>query len=107
MVVLNDNTAPIADLPSLPTLTGQCEINSLTAPTATDNCAGSLIGTHNASLPITSNTTITWTYDDGNGNTTTQMKNVVLNDNTAPLADRSEERRVGKESRYWWGQTEQ
>lgn len=82
-----DNNAPVADVASLANVNGQCEVTSLTAPTATDNCSGSITGTHNASLPITSNTTITWTYDDGDGNTSTQTQNVVLNDNTAPVAD--------------------
>ncbi len=86
-VVLNDVTAPIADLGSLPDLTAQCEITSLTPPSATDNCAGTITGTHNASLPISNNTTITWTYDDGEGNTSTQAQNVIINDVTAPLAD--------------------
>ena len=27
---------------------------------------------------------VTWTYDDGNGNTTTQTQNIVANDVTAP-----------------------
>lgn len=85
-VVINDNTDPVADAPSLSTLNSQCEITSLTAPTATDNCAGAITATHNASLPISSNTTITWTYDDGNGNSVTQTQNVVINDNTPPVA---------------------
>lgn len=86
-IVINDVTAPTADVASLSALSAQCEITSLTAPTASDNCVGSVIGTHNATLPITSSSTITWTYDDGNGNTTTQTQNVVINDNTAPTAD--------------------
>lgn len=86
-VVINDLTAPVADMGSLTTITAQCEVTSLTAPTATDNCEGTIIGTHGESLPITSNTTIVWTYDDGNGNVSTQMQSVVINDNTAPVAD--------------------
>ena len=87
-VVINDVTAPVADAASLSAITSQCEITSLTAPTATDNCAGTITGVHDATLPITSSTTITWTYDDGNGNTSTQMQNVVINsDNTVPVAD--------------------
>lgn len=86
-VVLNDNTAPSPNLASLPTLTDQCAVTSLVAPTALDNCTGSITGTHNASLPITSSASITWTYNDGNGNTSTQTQNVVINDITAPVAD--------------------
>lgn len=82
-----DNVAPVADVVNLPNVTGQCQITSLTAPTATDACSGPINGTHNASFPITSNTTITWTYDDGDGNTSTQTQDVVLNDNTDPVPD--------------------
>jgi hypothetical protein len=56
----------------------ECEVPFLTAPTATDNCSGSVVGTHNALFPITSNTTVTWSYNDGNGNTTTQSQEVVV-----------------------------
>ncbi|MFK7783559.1 MAG: LamG-like jellyroll fold domain-containing protein [Crocinitomicaceae bacterium] len=86
-VVLNDISAPIADIASLSDVSAQCSVTSLTAPTATDNCLGSITGTHNASFPITSTTAVTWTYNDGNGNTSTQMQNVVINDNTAPVPD--------------------
>lgn len=86
-IVIDDNTAPVADLTSLPILNAQCEVTTLTAPTATDNCAGIITGTHNATLPISTNTTITWTYNDGQGNTSTQTQNVVLNDNIAPIAN--------------------
>jgi carbon monoxide dehydrogenase subunit G len=86
-VVIDDVTAPLADNSTLADVTAECEVTSLTAPTATDNCAGSITGTHNATLPITASTVITWTYEDGNGNTSTQTQNVVIDDVTAPLAD--------------------
>ncbi len=86
-MVLNDNIDPVADLASLPDVSGQCSITSLTSPSATDNCSGALIGTHNVSFPVNSTTVVTWTFDDGNGNTSTQMQNIVINDNTAPVAD--------------------
>jgi hypothetical protein len=65
-VVINDAAAPLANSASLSTINSVCQIVSLTAPAAKDNCSGAIVGTHNVSLPITSNTTITWTYDDGN-----------------------------------------
>jgi hypothetical protein len=86
-IVLVDNVAPAPIVTSLPDLNGICEISSLTAPEANDNCAGTLIGTTTTVLPITSNTTITWIYNDGNGNTSTQTQNVVLNDNVSPIPD--------------------
>lgn len=84
-----EGIAPVADLATLPDVTAECEVTSLTAPTATDNCAATLIVTNNASLPITAQgtTVVTWTYDDGNGNTSTQTQNVILTDVTAPVPD--------------------
>jgi gliding motility-associated-like protein len=88
-VVINDNIAPVVDAAVLADLNGECEVTSLTAPTATDNCAGSITGTHNVILPISlqGTTIITWTYDDGNGNIETQVQEVVINDISAPVPD--------------------
>ncbi|TCO10816.1 HYR-like domain-containing protein [Natronoflexus pectinivorans] len=88
-VVINDVTAPVPDLADLPDITAECMVTVLTAPTATDNCAGTITGTHDAELPITDQgtTVVTWTYDDGNGNVSTQQQNVVINDVTAPVPD--------------------
>ncbi|MDG1333236.1 MAG: gliding motility-associated C-terminal domain-containing protein [Crocinitomicaceae bacterium] len=88
-VVIDDNIAPVADLASLPSVTGECDVTSLTPPTATDNCAGAITGTHNAILPITiqGTTIVTWTYDDGNGNIETQVQEVIINDVSAPVPD--------------------
>ncbi|WP_348661462.1 T9SS type B sorting domain-containing protein [Croceibacter atlanticus] len=82
-----DNIAPVPDITPLATLTDQCQIDMLTAPTATDNCVGSVTGTTTTTTPITSSTTITWTYTDANGNSSTQDQDVVINDTTAPVAD--------------------
>ncbi|WP_281777987.1 T9SS type B sorting domain-containing protein [Croceibacter atlanticus] len=82
-----DNIAPVPDITPLTTLTDQCQIDMLTAPTATDNCVGSVTGTTSTTTPITSSTTITWTYTDANGNSSTQDQDVVINDTTAPVAD--------------------
>ncbi len=84
-VVINDVTPPVVDIAELPELTDECSITHLVVPTATDNCSGSVTGTHNVSLPITSSTTITWTYTDASGNSSTQLQNVIINDTTAPV----------------------
>lgn len=78
-IVIADVTAPVPDLAQLPDLTNQCEATNLVAPTATDNCGGTIIGTTTTTAPITTtgSSTITWTFDDGNGNTSTQTQNVV------------------------------
>jgi carbon monoxide dehydrogenase subunit G len=85
-VIIADINPPVPDVASLPDITAECEVTTLTAPTATDNCAGTVTGTHNATLPITTQgtTVVTWTYDDGNGNTSTQLQNVILDDVTNP-----------------------
>ncbi len=88
IVNVNDDTAPTPDLANLSDLNEQCEITSLTAPTATDNCSGTVTVTNDASLPLSSGTTVvTWTYDDGNGNTTTQTQNISVSDTIAPTPD--------------------
>lgn len=86
-LTIEDVLAPSADVASLPSITSECSVTSLTAPTATDNCAGAITGIHNLTLPITEQgtTVVTWTYDDGNGNIATQTQNIVIEDTTAPM----------------------
>ena len=88
-VVINDVTAPVADVATLADVTAECELTSITAPTATDNCGATITGT--TTDPLTYNTqgthVINWSFDDGNGNVTTETQNVVINDVTAPVAD--------------------
>ncbi|WP_298904516.1 hypothetical protein, partial [uncultured Psychroserpens sp.] len=65
---IDDTTAPTPDAVSLSDITAECEVTSLTAPTATDNCGGTVTVSHNATLPISgegTTTIVTWTYDDG------------------------------------------
>ena len=90
-VVVNfipDTTAPVADLATLTDVTAQCEVTALTAPTATDNCGGLVTVTNNATLPITAQgtTTVTWTYEDAQGNTSTQTQDVVITYPVAPTS---------------------
>jgi hypothetical protein len=88
VVTVDDITAPVPDVDPLPPLSAECTITP-SDPTATDNCAGSLTGTPDVGFPITTQglTVVTWTYDDGMGNITTQTQNVTLDDITAPLPD--------------------
>jgi hypothetical protein len=85
-VIIDDVTAPVPDVVVLPTITADCGV-SVVEPTATDNCAGSITAT--TTDPLTYNTqgtyTINWTYDDGNGNTSSQTQTVIVDDVTAPL----------------------
>ncbi|MEI6749689.1 MAG: hypothetical protein WCM93_11060, partial [Bacteroidota bacterium] len=71
-LIVIDNTAPIPSIPVLPVITGECSVTVSLVPTATDNCSGMLInGTTSDPLTYTSQGTytITWTFNDGNGNT--------------------------------------
>ncbi|MFB0903048.1 MAG: hypothetical protein QMB11_01580, partial [Nonlabens sp.] len=89
-VTIFDNTPPNPDLATLADVTAECVVTSLVPPTATDNCAGMVTVTNDATLPISGEGTtalVTWTYDDGNGNTSTQTQNVIIDDVTAPVAD--------------------
>ena len=88
-----DMTGPAPEEDPLPALTGECSVTlamaMAAAPTATDNCdAGTITGTTDAaSFPITTNSTITWTYEDSEGNTTTQEQQVTLMDVTGPAPE--------------------
>ncbi len=81
--------APIPDITNLDDLTGECAVSMPTAPTATDNCSRTIEGVPDVQFPINTpgTTEITWTYDDGNNNISTQTQNVVIADVTAPVAD--------------------
>ncbi len=88
-VIVDDVTAPLPDMASLPTITGECSASVLEAPTATDNCEGIITGTTNDPLTYTEQGThtITWTFDDSNGNIETQTQTVIVDDVTAPVPD--------------------
>ncbi|WP_161808363.1 PKD domain-containing protein [Zhouia amylolytica] len=90
-IIIEDTTAPVADLVILPDITAECEVTSLTPPSATDNCGGMVTVSHDATLPISTQgtTVVTWTYEDANGNTSTQTQNIIIEDTTAPVADLS------------------
>jgi hypothetical protein len=84
-VIIDDTTAPVASVASLSPVTSTCTLNSLTPPTATDNCGGSILGTTTTSFPLSSSTLVTWSYDDGNGNISTQTQQVTISDLEAPV----------------------
>lgn len=89
-VTITDNVAPVPNVSSLPAVSGQCNV-SVSAPSATDNCAGTVNGTTSdpTSYSVQGSYTVTWTYDDGHGNTTTQTQTVIVTDSTAPIPDNS------------------
>ncbi len=80
--------SPVPDLANLPTVTAQCSI-AVTAPTATSTCAGVITGTTTNPLMYTTQGTYTilWTYNDGNGNTSTQNQTILIDDTIPAVAD--------------------
>jgi len=82
-----DATAPVPDLATLPNVTGECSATVTVTPTATDNCSGAITGT--TADPLTYSTqgtfTVHWSYDDGNGNISTQNQIVIVDDITNPV----------------------
>ncbi|MDE0472673.1 MAG: T9SS type A sorting domain-containing protein, partial [Ekhidna sp.] len=88
-VTIADNTPPMPDNSDLPMLEACSQIASLTAPTATDNCDGTITATIATTPPITTSTTLTWTYRDAAGNTSTQTQEVTIGDTEAPMPELS------------------
>ena len=84
-VTIADTTAPEPDVDNLPALTaaGSLARTKVTTPTATDNCDGQVMATTDAVFPVTASATITWTYEDVEGNTSTQTQQVTITE--APL----------------------
>ena len=87
-VIVDDTIAPMLNVAPLPTVTGVGTATIAAPPTATDNCVGSLTGT--TPDPLTYSTlgthTVTWTYADGRGNSSTQSQSVIVTaSNVAPV----------------------
>ncbi len=85
VIISNDNTSPI--IPTISDLSSECDVTP-TAPTTTDNCAGTITGTTASIFPITATgtTVVIWNFDDGNGNNVNANQNVIIsgNDTTDP-----------------------
>ena len=84
--VASDKTPPVPDAASLPTITGQCSATISTVPTATDAVTGKVQGTTTDSLTYSAQGTftVTWHYNDGNGNVSSQTQTVTVKDTTTP-----------------------
>ncbi|MDP2175886.1 MAG: BNR-repeat neuraminidase N-terminal domain-containing protein [Bacteroidota bacterium] len=74
-----DVTAPVPDSATLSDVNYCFSVFALTAPTATDDFASTVNVSNDACLPITTpgTTVVTWTFDDGNGNTITKTQNII------------------------------
>jgi hypothetical protein len=88
-VIVLDTLPPLPNIANLPDLFSECSLTFLSAPPAYDNCSNLIWGTTNTVLPITSLGThiITWNYDDGNGNVSSQTQNVIVLDTLPPIPD--------------------
>jgi hypothetical protein len=80
-----DHLAPVPStnpLPDLNTTTGIL----INAPTALDDCSGSISGTtgNPLSYPKPGTYQITWTYTDASGNSSSQIQNVIVKDIIPP-----------------------
>lgn len=79
-------SAPVPVTTTLPTITDNCSVISITPPTATNNCAGTagIVGLTDTVFPITTegNTTVIWKYNYGDGLTVTQNQTVTINSTT-------------------------
>lgn len=86
-VIIGSPAPPKPDITDLPEIKGNCK-TILTAPTATDGCGNIIVAT---TTQQTSNFTpgtytITWNYDDGNGNTFSQTQKVIITSPALPTA---------------------
>ena len=82
-VTVIDNIVPT--VPELENVYGDCSV-TLTAPTTQDGCAGEITGTTQDPLNYTQSGeySITWIFDDGNGNISTATQKVIIEDTSAP-----------------------
>src|SRR5204863_8362905 len=78
---------PFLTLLLRPTVTTLFPYTTLFRSTALDACAGTITGTTTDALTYSTqgSHTVTWTFDDGNGNTITQTQTVVVDDTIAPV----------------------
>src|SRR5438128_11804670 len=76
-LVVIDRTAPVPDANALPDVTGECSANLPKPPTATDACDGRIVGVPDKTGPFGQvDDTITWTFIDSKGNSSTQTQAV-------------------------------
>lgn len=79
MIIIHDVTTPVTT-GTLPAITTSCALYSVnTVPTAMDNCEGIIEGSTN-DLPVLTigSTFITWNFVDSDGNTSTQLQEVIF-----------------------------
>lgn len=88
-VIIGDIEAPVPDIVTLPTITGDCNTIITITPTATDVCAGAITATTISPLSynLPGTYTIVWNYNDGNGNDVNQNQNVTITSQPLPIVN--------------------
>ena len=86
-VIVKDKTAPLPAVQHLPDIVAECTVIVNENPLAIDNCAGSLKAKTRDAVAYNKpgEYSITWVYDDGNGNSTTQKQKIVVKSMPGPL----------------------
>jgi uncharacterized repeat protein (TIGR03803 family) len=89
-IIIADTRAPAPNVVNLPDIRRDCSVEDpmRNSPKANDNCKGEFYGTADVTFPITAKgtTVITWTFDDDNGNITTQTQKAIVGiDNTVTV----------------------
>ena len=75
-VTVSDNEAPVA--PQLQPIVWGCEY-TVTPPLAIDSCEGEITATGNRSLVFPTSGTITWTFTDSKGNSSSVPQEIIIN----------------------------
>ena len=89
-VHVEDNLAPVPDQQTLVDITASCQVSEedVTPPTASDLCTqGSITATTDFAFPTAVSGTITWTFEDDAGNTTTQHQQVIISNASTPVIE--------------------
>lgn len=89
IVTVVDATPPVPDAAALPTLTGECSVEVVAIPTATDDCLKTIQAVTNDPLSYSSQGTyvIRWVFDDGAAAPVVQTQTVIVRDTTLPVIE--------------------
>ena len=85
-ITVEDTTNPV--MPVLPDLSAACSL-TVTPPTTTDNCDGTIIGVTSGSLifDVVGSETIFWTFTDSAGNFVIAEQKITITDDNGPVPD--------------------
>ncbi|MCP3870959.1 MAG: hypothetical protein GY703_23255 [Gammaproteobacteria bacterium] len=88
-LLVQDHFPPVPDLPNLSAVSGICSATITQVPTATDSVSGTVLGVTDDPLSYSTggDHTVTWNFDDGAGNSTTQIQILSVTDALAPIPD--------------------